>query len=125
MEFRRLRVDLCCFTHLSDDTAVAKMGHPGFDGGEGDLCRFTHLSDDDAVAKMGHPGFAGGFGGFGGEGPLDCGSGEDGFGDGEIAGGAVEFGSFERFFGDAVHLLNFGQSVAGGYSFYVFCSIRR
>ena len=31
-------------THLSDDEAVAKMGHPGF------------------AAEMGHPGFAGGMG---------------------------------------------------------------
>ncbi len=33
--------------HLSDDTTVAKMGHP-------DLWH-AHLSDDTAVAKMGHP----------------------------------------------------------------------
>jgi len=28
MELGYLRMELCRFTHLSDDTAVAKMGHP-------------------------------------------------------------------------------------------------
>ena len=68
-------------SHVSDDEAVASVGHPGFGGfvrglkapapcvknngkinGKGVVGGhlLSHVSDDEAVASVGHPGFGGG-----------------------------------------------------------------